>query len=259
MNRFKDYIAHQLQAKSKKGFGIHSPYLFYLVSEIINDFTPFYSYSDIEKQRSQLLKDTTKIEVSDLGTGALKSQNKRSVAAIAKKSLKPARQAQLLFRLVNYFKSQTILELGTSLGITTSYLAKVSGKNQIVSIEGCPNISAYARQSLQNLHIENVCLKTGDINNVLLTALHELKTVDFVFFDANHAKDATLNYFRQCLAFKNNNTVFVFDDIYHSSEMKEAWQEIIAHDTVSASLDLFHFGLVFFRSGMTKEHIKIRF
>lgn len=254
------FAKHQLTAKSKKGFGIHSPFLFHLVSEIINDFTPYYCYEPIENQRQRLLSDNTKITVTDLGLGSKSlKQNTRKISNIAKTSLKTRRLAQLIFRIVNYFQPNTLLELGTSLGITTSYLASFSSQSKVISIEGCPEIGRYAKQTFDILHLNNIDLKIGNINTQLLASLHELKTVDFVFFDGNHKKEATLQYFKQCLDFINPKTVFVFDDIYLTDEMQEAWQEIIHNEKVSASLNLYYMGLVFFRLGMSREHLKIRF
>lgn len=254
------YLKHLINAKGKKGKGISSSYLSHLVSEIIYDFTPFYCYETIETVRKQLLSNNEIIEINDLGAGSRKTKsNHRKIAHIAKYSLKPAKQAQLLFRLVNYLNPKNILEIGTSLGITTSYLAKVASKTKVITIEGCPNIAKQAKKTFNELSIQNINLYLGDFNQTLNKALKELNNIDFIFFDGNHTYQATLDYFHQCLAFKNNNTVFVFDDIYLTKEMDAAWNEIITHPEITASIDLFHMGIVFFKEDLSNEHIKIRF
>jgi len=51
----------------------------------------------------------------------------------------------------------------------------------------------------------------------------------------------------------------IFDDIYWSEGMQQAWTEICARPEVTLSLDLFHMGVVFFNPGLTKEHYYIRY
>lgn len=263
MGNFKQalsYFKHQLTARNSKGFGIHSPYIFHLVTRIIHDFTPFYCYSDIEEERKRLLQNHQTIKVTDFGSGskALPHTEKR-ISDIAKHSLKPKTQAQLLFRLLNHFESKNILELGTSLGITTSYLASVSSKAKVITLEGCPEISKQAEQTFTHLNIKNIELITGEFDKTLTEALQKHATIDFVFFDGNHQKEATLNYFHTCLPFKHNNSVFVFDDIHKSEAMMAAWEEIKKHNEVKVTLDLFHLGIVFFRHEFTKQHFNIKF
>jgi len=254
------YFKHQLTARNSKGFGIHSPYIFHLVTEIIHDFNPFYCYSDIEKVREQLLNNHEYIKVTDLGSGSKVLRNsEKKISDIAKYSLKSKRQAQLLFRLINYFGSQHILELGTSLGITTSYLASVSSKSKVITLEGCPEISKLAQQTFASLNLRNIKLISGNFDETLPEALLQLTTLDVVFFDGNHQKEATLKYFQTCLPFKHNNTVIVFDDIHYSNEMNEAWEQIKTHNEVMVTLDLFHIGIVFFKKEFTKQHFNIQF
>lgn len=254
------YIKHWVTSNPKKGFGIHSPFMFYLVSEIINDFTPFYCFADIENRRKSLLNNPEKINITDLGAGSQINKNRnRAIKNIARYSLKPAKQSQLIFRLVNYFNPNSILELGTAFGITTSYLASVNSKSQVVTVEGCPNLAHIAHETFKALNITNVELLLGNFTEKLPKALKKLEKLDFVFFDGHHEKEATINYFNQCIPLSHNDTVFVFDDIYYTPEMLAAWNEIKRHPKVKVSLDLFYMGIVFFKKELKKQHFKIRF
>ncbi|HEY4797685.1 MAG TPA: SAM-dependent methyltransferase, partial [Bacteroidia bacterium] len=123
---------------SKNAHGIHSPFVFELYNEVICKKNNYYVFDRIEQQRQKLLVSTKSIDVTDLGTG---KSGKKNIAGIAGRSLKSKKYGQLLFRLVNRFKPETIVELGTSLGITAAYLASANPKAKIVTIEGCPNIS----------------------------------------------------------------------------------------------------------------------
>jgi predicted O-methyltransferase YrrM len=200
--------------------------------------------------------DYSRIYVNDYGTG---TSRERQVSEIAHKSLKDKKQAQMLFRLACLMQPKNILELGTCLGTTTLYLSSARPTAKIYTIEGCPNIANIAKQNFKNLGAKNITSIVGNINKELAKTLSKIDSLDMVFFDANHTKEATLNYFKECLKKTNNNTVFIFDDIYWSEGMTEAWQEIYNNPEVTYSIDLFHMGIVFFNKEWIKSHFKIKF
>lgn len=255
-----NYIKFWFTARNRKGFGIHSPFIFKLATRIIHDYAPFYCYAEIEEERKSLLNNHSFIQVNDLGTGKAKNKStQRKISALAKNSLKPAKQAQLLFRLINYFGYRNLLEIGTSLGITSSYLAKTDSRAKLISLEGCENTAGLAQETFRKLNINNVELLVGDFSKTLPQALEKFNQLDFVFFDGNHTKSATLNYFEHCLEKIHNETLFVFDDIYLNRDMEAAWESIKNHPQVRVSLNLFHLGLVFFRKELSKQHFNLRF
>lgn len=220
----------------------------------------FPAYTQVEDLRQSLLEDNSEIEVTDLGAGShTGATKKRKIAAIARSAAKPEQLGQLLFRLANYFKPATILELGTSLGITTSYLALARKSANIYTFEGCPAIAAQAKRNFAKLRLAHVQLVEGNIDKTLPQTVSSLKQVDFVFFDGNHRLEPTLRYFEICLSKAHAGSVFIFDDIYWSAEMMEAWQKLKQHPRVLLTIDLFHIGLVFFRTNQPKQHFTLRF
>ncbi|MGD9993897.1 MAG: O-methyltransferase [Salinivirgaceae bacterium] len=255
-----NYIKFWFTARNRKGFGIHSPFVFKLVIQVIHDYTPFYCFAEIEVQRKKLLKNNCEIQVNDLGTGKTKNKGKqRKISELAKNSLKPAKQAQLLFRLINYFGYRNLLEIGTSLGITSSYLAKTDSRAKLISLEGCENTAGLAQETFDKLKLNNIELMRGDFSQTLPQALEKFNQLDFVFFDGNHTKSATLNYFEHCLEKIHNESLFVFDDIYLNGDMEAVWESIKKHPRVRVSLNLFHLGLVFFKKELSKQHFNLRF
>jgi len=251
------YLKYLLSAKTKHG--IHSPFVFELYNEVINKKGNYYAYEKIEQLRRKLLVSLKEIEVTDLGTGR---SGKRTISEIAERSLKSKKYGQLLFRLVNHFKPASILELGTSLGISTSYLASANQNAKVITIEGCPNIANEAKNNFEALELKNIKTVVGNFDSVLTSNLQHLTSKDklnFVFFDGNHKKVPTLIYFSQCLAYAHNDSLFVFDDIHWSDEMEEAWEEIKSYPQVSVTIDLFFIGLVFFRKEQAKENFIVRF
>lgn len=252
----KEYIKFQFTAKHHKGHGVHSPFVFSLIEDIFNEKHPYYAFKSIEKARTNLLLDNSSIFVNDYGTG---SSRKRKVSDIARQSLKNKREAQMLFRLACLIQPKNILELGTCLGITTLYLSSARPTANIYTIEGCPNIANIAKQVFKNSQAKNITSIVGNIDTQLPKALSKIDKLDMVFFDANHTKEATLKYFYTCLEKANNDTVFIFDDIYWSEGMTEAWKEIYQNPSITYSIDLFHLGIVFFKKEWIKSHFKIKF
>ena len=237
--------------------GVHSPFVYDLVTKCFYDKTNYKEYRNIKNYRDTLINSKDKIHINDLGEGSkILDPKERYVKSMAKASGSSFKFSKLLFRLTRYLDSNQSLELGTSLGVATHAIALAKKEHQITTIEGCANTSDYAQSQFKKNNIPNTTFIKGDFT----TQLPALKTqsFDFVFFDGHHNKAATLQYFETLLPKANNNSVFVFDDIYWSKDMTKAWKEIITNNTVTVSIDIFHLGFVFFRKEQPKQHFKIR-
>ncbi|MBC5774865.1 class I SAM-dependent methyltransferase [Pontibacter sp. KCTC 32443] len=253
-----EYLLYRV--RSFKLHGVHSPFVFNLYNQVILHNGAFYAYPRVEAVREDLLLDNRTIEVTDLGAGSntIKYKN-RKISDISRTSLKPAKYSQLLFRLVNYYQPKYVFELGTSLGITTAYLAEAARKAHVYTFEGCPNIAKEAKKNFDYLHLRNITQISGNLDETLKLQLEQIPQLDFAFFDGNHRYEPTMYYFEQCLAKAHEKSVFVIDDIYWSSEMKRVWQEIKKHPQVGQTIDLYFVGLVFFRTSQPKEHFTLAF
>lgn len=234
--------------------------MFGLYTSVVRHTGTYGPYAAIEARRQQLLRSPASLSVTDFGAGShTGAGQQRRVADIARTAAKPAHLAQLLFRLVNYCRPATILELGTSLGLTTAYLAAADSHHQVVTFEGCPNVASMARETFEKMSLGNIRIVEGNIDDTLAPALAALAApVDFAFFDGNHRYEPTLRYFEFCLAHRTDESVFVFDDIHWSADMERAWEEIKAHPEVMLTVDLFYIGLVFFRKNQPKQHFSLR-
>ncbi|PWI31489.1 methyltransferase [Flavobacteriaceae bacterium LYZ1037] len=249
----KQYI--QFLLKSTNQHGVHSPFVYDLVTKCFYNKTQYPEYRDLKAYRKALLANKELLKITDLGSGSKVTNNSsRAISSIAKHSGTSFKRAKLLFRLSNYFEYQNVLELGTSLGIATQALHLGNPKANITSIEGCPRVSKTAKTYLGD-HA-SINLLVGDFDTHL-DAL-EQTTCDFVFFDGNHDKEATLRYFDKLLPKIHNDTLFLFDDIYWSKGMTEAWETIKKHPQVTVTIDTFFWGLVFFRTEQVKEDFVIR-
>jgi predicted O-methyltransferase YrrM len=199
--------------------------------------------------------------MEDMGAGSVVAMtNKRTISSIAKTAAKPKKFGQLLYRLVKYYQPETIIELGTSLGITTSYLSLAAPGAKLVTMEGSNAVAAVARQNFNALGLKNISVTEGNFDDTLLPALSNLSSVDLCFIDGNHRQEPTERYFRQLLPKLTNDSILVFDDIHWSHEMEQAWKTISQHEAVRCSIDLFFIGIVFFRQEFKeKQHFVIRF
>jgi predicted O-methyltransferase YrrM len=255
------YLTYYLTASNGKGHGVHSPFVFDFITKVMNDNRHFYAYQTIEKQRQNLFKNQQVLTIEDFGAGStITKSNERKVCDIAKSALKPKKFSQLMFRMVDYYKAETIVELGTSLGITTSYLASANLKGRVLTFEGAKQVAEVARQNFEKLQLNNIELVEGNFDHTLPQQLNKISKVDFAFVDGNHRKEPTIAYFQQLLEKSSEQSVFIFDDIHWSKGMEEAWKYIQQHPSVTLTIDLFFIGLVFFRKEQKiPQHFSIRF
>lgn len=253
MYQQKKYI--QFLTQSSNQHGVHSPFVYSLITKCFYNKTNHPAYQDLKKHRQNLRNNKDEITITDLGPGSKKTtSNTRRITEIAKTSGTTLKRAKLWLRLTQYFKPQNILELGTALGIATQAMHLGHPETQITTIEGCPNLAALTKQNLSAY--PNIQFLTGDFSTHL-KHLNQQKW-DLVFFDGNHTKEATLNYFEALLPTSHNDSVFIFDDIYWSQGMTEAWETIKNHPQVTVTIDTFFWGFVFFRKEQRKEHFTIR-
>ena len=247
-------IHHYLTARNTNGFGVHSPFMYQFVKYVLGEKHYFYVFQHIELVRKEALNNDEPIFITDFGTG----KNRQStVAEITRKSVKPAKFGQLLFRIVHYFKCKDILELGTSLGISTAYLASSSSEINCITIEGCPQIAAKARNNFQKLKLQNIELVEGNIDEKLNSVLEKFQKLDLVYIDANHKQEAVIDYFEKCLPKMHNDSIIIVDDIYWSEDMEQAWKKIKEYPEVTASIDLFEMGILFFNKNLSKKNYKV--
>ena len=215
----------------------------------------------IEGIRKQLIHDKELLEIKDLGAGSrIHSTKRRTVQQLAKTAVKPRKLGELFFRLSVYYQPRTVIELGTSLGLTTAYLATANPNAIIVTIEGSDAIHNKAKTVFHTLGIQNIDARLGNFDSVLPQVLAETGTIDMAYVDGNHRYEPTIRYFQLLLSHAHNDTILIFDDIHWSAEMEKAWKEIQQHPSVRCTVDLFYLGFVFLRDEFkVPQHFVVRF
>ena len=258
----RKYLYYLATATNGRGHGVHSPFVFDFIIHVLNDKKPKKDYSQIESLRKQLLQQSETIDVIDFGAGSgILKTNKRRIKDIASSSLKPPKYAQLIHRIVKHYQPKNIIELGTSLGITSLYLAAGNPTGKLYSFEGDPSVCNIAKQQAVKSGISNIHFHIGEFEQSFTPFLHSFsEKVHLAFIDGNHRKEPTIRYFEQLLPFLENDSILIFDDIHWSEEMESAWKTICASDKITLSIDLFFIGIVFIKSEFkVKQHFSIRF
>lgn len=245
--------------RSTNQHGVHSPFVYNLLTKClyVKDKKP--SYDSIRKYLRAVQHDPQIIKVTDFGAGSkVFKSNNRKVGEIAKNAGISLRRAILLNKLVSYFQFNSGLELGTSVGISSAAIA-TNNPIQLTSLEGCPETAKVAQNYFKKFGLNTIKLKVGEFDESLKAIINEeSSSFDLIYFDGNHQKTPTLDYFKLLLPLAHNDSVFIFDDIHWSKEMEEAWEVIKSHPKVRVSIDSYFWGLIFFRAEQEKEHFTLR-
>lgn len=242
--------------KAQTIYNVQSSFLYSLILNVLDEQKEYYVFSHLEYARKKLLKNETELNVNDLGAGShVLTSSKRRVSDIAATSLSSENTCRILFQLVEYFKPKQILELGTSLGISSMYLAAPSKNIQVTTIEGDKEIAKIAKNIHKEFHFDSIKVNNGSFKEMLPKILNDLKTIDFVFIDGHH-DESTIEYFKLILSHSHDNTIIVLDDIYWSETMTKVWQTIIDHPRVSLALDIYKIGIVFLNKDLSKQHFR---
>ncbi len=239
-------------------YRVHSPYLYELVSLLLDD-RHFYAFDEIEEERKKLLTSKSNMTMIDLGAGSRKGNNQtKRIKDVASSSLSSAWQCQILYKLVSHLEPSTIIEIGSSLGVSSAYISNANPQAKVYSLEGNQDSITIAKTLAEKLKLKNIDFRLGNFDDTLPQTLESLDKIDLVFVDGNHRKDATIAYFNLIKEKAHPNSCIVFDDIYWSTGMTEAWNTIKNDECVKASVDLFYFGIVFFNEDFKqKKHLKI--
>ena len=253
------YLFYKLFAPHRKGFGVHSPFVFNLVTEVLVK-QDNKDLAEIQEWRKGLLKDRTAIETNGSGAGSLTHHSlRRKVAKIAGRSSVRHKYGRVLYYLKNVYKPSAIIELGTGIGISTAYLAKSTPGTRVITVENDQQKIIYAAKEYSRLNLDNIVIRDGIFSKLLPGLLQEVNHPLMIFIDGDHSYESTMEYFSMIRKVAREDTLIIFDDIRWSDGMKEAWDKIRADESVTVSIDIFFMGIVFFRGGITKQDFIVNF
>lgn len=253
------YLNYILIAKTR--YKVHSPFVYDLIEKVFRDKTHYEDYTKLNRLHRRYAHRKDRIEIMDFGSSAGNNEfvvNISTVGKVVRKRTHTKKQLELLYRISRYFHPETLLEFGTAAGISTLYLGKGSPKSKITTMEGCMGMASVARKNFIKREL-NAEIEVGEFGAIIDHVLENIETLNMVFFDGNHRKLPTLEYFEKCAEKADTNSVFLFDDIHWSRGMQSAWNTIKKDKRVSVTIDLYWLGMVFFRDGIKKQDFVIRY
>jgi len=254
---FFRWLRFYFQAATK--YDVHSPFVADFVHYIVEDERLFYAFPHIERMRARLYRNNFPLEIIDLGAGSkVNTSKKRTVRNIVRYSAVSEETGQQLFRLVATYKPKQIIELGTSLGISTLYMATAAPNGQIFTVEGCPDVAEAAQMNFKRLEIHNIQQRVGHFKDVFPQILQEIKQLDLLLIDGDHRAGNSEHYFELALSKIHSKSIIILADIHWSAEMEKCWQKIKQHPRVKLSVDLLHLGVLFFDESIReKQHLSV--
>jgi predicted O-methyltransferase YrrM len=256
--QLKDFISYWLDAVD--AHSLHSPFVFDFYTKVAKGKNSISEDSSLKQIRTKLRSDHRVIGVEDLGAGSTRlKKSTRKISDIAAMSLTPEKFSNLYNRIIKYYRCRNVVELGTSLGINSLYLAYAHGKCNVTTFEGSPSVATIAKEIFQSAQPKNIKLIEGNIDETLPVFIRSSEAIDFAFMDANHRFEPTLRYFELLIKKIDRNSIIVVDDIHYSEEMNSAWRDIQTHEQVFCTLDLYRCGIVFFNPALNKQTFVLQF
>lgn len=253
---FKYYVL----SRHKRGHGIHSPFVYDFIDTVLRKDIPPEVMDIVTGVRKDMAESNELLKVQDLGAGSqFMSSSQRSLSDISRRSTVRNRYGRILYNIAVKYNGENILELGTSIGISTIFMALGAPASRIISIEGCKQLAEAAKRNFVHCDIENIDIITDDFDTQLTLIGDTGFIPSMVFIDGNHRKEHVLKYFALLKELLTAGSVIIFDDINYSYEMNEAWNEIKSDLQVSVSIDIFQMGFLFFRKGIVKQNFVIRY
>ena len=258
VNALVKYFRYLIRSRHRKGHGIHSPAVYEFVSKVIFGKTSDEEISDILEIVQGLSHSKESVKFTEFGAGSVKmNADTRKISEIVRVAGISKKFGKLLYRLSQYYKPNTTIELGTSLGISTLYLAKaLKGEGKLVSVEGNAELTLIAKERLAKLGAKNINLLTNTFEEVLPDLVSMIEQPALIFIDGNHEYDATLNYLKQFLP-KIRKGMIIIGDIYWSIGMEMAWKQIQEMSTVT--VDLYYMGIIIVDEMLTPGHYIVRY
>jgi predicted O-methyltransferase YrrM len=248
-------------------YQVHSPFVFQWITDVLEDQRHYYAFGAIDALRAKMLASNTPVQVLDYGAGPnavlenqqQPTQRNTTLKKIVQRASSDHRQGEMLFKMADLYAPKYILELGTSVGLGTLYIAQGGRSSaQFVSLEGCPNSAEIACLNLRTLGVKNVAIRAGSFEQNLKKAVQDMPQLDFVYFDGNHQAAPTLSYFQVCLDKVHKDSIFIWDDVHWSQGMENAWETIKKHEKVTLTIDCGHFACAFFNPDhKIKQHFQI--
>ena len=250
--RILSRLKYLLKARHKGGHGIHSPFLFRLITEVIEDRKNNPEYEIIERLHNRAFEILPK----NIGASFPKINHQADwsllkLSTLYNKAELPAKYRKMVVRLIYEFEPSAIIHFGPALGVNLAAMAIANNFRPVYQISGDPAYDIFAAELLSDSMIPNVCfLSENEVPPI---------QPSFILVNSPDNPGKLRKVVQQCLRRHVDNDVLILRGIHQSVEMETIWRELIGNKIVRVSIDQFEIGLVLFRKGLQKEDFIHRF
>ena len=231
----------------RKGHGVHSPFVFDLITHVIEQPLSYYSYKEMDLIRLHLQQSNRSI--NDQGKRYTMQKYLRK-QAISKK------EGELLFRIANHYKPYSILTIGSSMGLLPLYLTGYSSKACCITLENNDEIALIAQEALEKREKRQIRIYPGLYEQSLPDALRELKKIDFLYISKTLTIKESDTAYHQCIPLMHDETIVMIGGIHDTPDKQKYWQQLCKDPQITVSIDLYQSGLIFFRPQLHKRMYK---
>jgi hypothetical protein len=219
---------------------VHSPFVFDLITNVIEENRLYYCYDPLNAARLQLLRDNREIILGNRTSTIRKILNLNCFAE---------QEHRFLFRLANRFQPETIYVAGSDFGLTPLYLTAYSRKSNCIVFEPELAVADIARDCIKKYALASIdiCSRIPDIPD----------DIDLIVWGNSFTGVSfSVKEFERFLTNINEDSIMVFSGINRSPENRKNWNAICKHSEVIISLDLYSLGIVFFNPKLYRKIYK---
>lgn len=189
--------------RNKRGFGVHSPFAFHLITEIIREKYPFY-----------------KFEVIDEAIQKFCEQENKHITT---------KKFHILFRLINHLHSSRVLEIGSYYGLSTLSMSLCGAEK---SIEVLP---------LKDRDFGRIETLTSQYNLRNIKILPDEAAItgsfDFIYIHAPIPGMTLFETYKRIKSFAKEDGVILIDRIRKDKEAKKEWKQILKYEAPQMVID----------------------
>ncbi len=226
----------------RKGYGVHSPFVYNLITRVVEEKSPYYAFDEIEKERQELLVGN------------------HPFSMVTAKETQHRNYGALLFRLVNFFKCRSVLQIGSSTGIMSLYLGMASRNNcRCIVLEERQALAECARMLAEKKRLDNLSFLQGKYEELLRNLTSSVHEMDLIFVNTRGDAFLSERVIRESLSLIHENTILVIDGIGNNKPMRDLWKRLKNQPQTRVSIDLYAMGMFFFNEKLHKQHYQTYF
>jgi len=245
-------IKYLRKARHWHGFGIHSPFLFHLVTEVIEDKKRYPVYRIIQSSKKQITNRVKEINYDqEITYNGIPLQSLIGKKKPFKSVELGYRYGKLMLRLVREFKPSSVFYHGPTFGLNLLYLALADENIPVNTHTTDPVMNQLCKEAIENIPVNNVNLEFEETTPSCVQ--------EFVFINLSFLPGEARNKILLKLKLGGDDDVMIIRGIHKSGEMETLWQEVIKEKKVRVSLDLYEIGILLFRKKLQKQHFILRF